>query len=165
MFPEDYHFLKQSSNTRSTQTLVCIVLLELLLQQSWSSNTLAAWWEEPTHWKRPWCWERLGAGRKGDNRGWDDRIASPTQWTWTWANLTDTEGQGAWRAVVHGVKESQTCLSDEQWDRDPSVHFLWDRHLPGFSTCAITALGSLQSLRAAKCYIIRWITYLQLYVV
>ena len=26
---------------------------------SWSSNTLATWWEEPTHWKRPWCWERL----------------------------------------------------------------------------------------------------------
>ena len=28
---------------------------------SWSSNTLATWWEEPTHWKRPWCWERLKA--------------------------------------------------------------------------------------------------------
>ena len=26
---------------------------------SWSSNTLATWWEEPTHWKRLWCWERL----------------------------------------------------------------------------------------------------------
>ena len=26
---------------------------------SWSSNTLATWWEEPTHWKQPWCWERL----------------------------------------------------------------------------------------------------------
>jgi len=28
---------------------------------SWSSNTLAPWHEEPTHWKRPWCWERLKA--------------------------------------------------------------------------------------------------------
>ena len=26
---------------------------------SWSSNTLATWYEEPSHWKRPWCWERL----------------------------------------------------------------------------------------------------------
>ena len=25
---------------------------------SWSSNTLATWCKEPTHWKRPWCWER-----------------------------------------------------------------------------------------------------------
>ena len=37
---------------------------------SWSSNTLATWWEEPTHWKRPWCWERLRAGREGGDRRW-----------------------------------------------------------------------------------------------
>ena len=28
---------------------------------SWSYNTLATWWEELTHWKGPWCWERLRA--------------------------------------------------------------------------------------------------------
>ena len=22
-----------------------------------------------THWKRPWCWEGLGAGGEGDDRG------------------------------------------------------------------------------------------------
>ena len=26
---------------------------------SWSSNTLATWCKELTHWKRLWCWERL----------------------------------------------------------------------------------------------------------
>ena len=31
-----------------------------------------------THWKRPWCWEELGAGGEGDNRGWDGWMASPT---------------------------------------------------------------------------------------
>ena len=25
-------------------------------------------------------------GREGDNRGWDGWMASPTQWTWVWAN-------------------------------------------------------------------------------
>ena len=29
---------------------------------SWSSNNLATRCEEPTHWKKPWCWERLRAG-------------------------------------------------------------------------------------------------------
>ena len=50
----------------------------------WSrnSNTLATWCEELTHWKRPWCWERLKAGGEGDDRGWDGWMASPTQWTW-----------------------------------------------------------------------------------
>ena len=32
---------------------------------------LAAWCEEPTHWKRLWCWERLRAEREGDDRGWN----------------------------------------------------------------------------------------------
>ena len=53
---------------------------------SWNSNTLATSWEELTHWKRPWCWEGLGAGGEGDNRGWDGWMASLTQWTWVWVN-------------------------------------------------------------------------------
>ena len=36
---------------------------------SWSSNILAPWCEELTHWKRPWCWERLRAGGEGDDIG------------------------------------------------------------------------------------------------
>ena len=32
---------------------------------SWNSNTLATWCEELTHWKRSWCWERLGQEEKG----------------------------------------------------------------------------------------------------
>ena len=37
---------------------------------------------ELTHWKRPWCWERLKVGREGDNRGWNGWMASLTQWRW-----------------------------------------------------------------------------------
>ena len=36
--------------------------------------------------QRPWCWERLRAGGQGSNRAWDGWMASPTQWTWVWAN-------------------------------------------------------------------------------
>ena len=52
---------------------------------SWNSNMLVTWWKESTHWKRPWCWERLKAG-EGDDGGWDGWMASPTQWTWIWVN-------------------------------------------------------------------------------
>ena len=51
---------------------------------NWNSNTLAASCEELTHWKRPWCWEGLGAGGEGDDRGWDGWMASRTRWTWVW---------------------------------------------------------------------------------
>ena len=36
--------------------------------------------------KKPWCWERLTSGGKGDDRGWDGWMASPIQWTWIWAS-------------------------------------------------------------------------------
>ena len=36
--------------------------------------------------KRPWCWEGLGAGGEGDDRGWDGWMVSPTQWTWVWVD-------------------------------------------------------------------------------
>ena len=32
------------------------------------------------------CSERLKAGGKGGDRGWDVWMASPTQWTWVWAS-------------------------------------------------------------------------------
>ena len=40
----------------------------------------------PTHWKRPWCWERLKAGGEGGNRRWTGWMASCTHWTWVWAD-------------------------------------------------------------------------------
>ena len=42
--------------------------------------------EELAHWKRLWCWEGLGAGGEGDDRGWDGWMASPTWWTWVCIN-------------------------------------------------------------------------------
>ena len=53
---------------------------------SWNSSTLATSCEELTHWKRPWCWEELGAGGKADDRGWNGWMASLTQWTGVWVN-------------------------------------------------------------------------------
>ena len=32
------------------------------------------------------CWEGLGSGGEGDNRGWDGWMASLTRWIWVWVN-------------------------------------------------------------------------------
>ena len=53
---------------------------------SWNSNTLATSCEELIHWKRLWCWEGVGAGGEGDDRGWDGWMAPSTQWTWIWVS-------------------------------------------------------------------------------
>ena len=35
---------------------------------------------------KDWCWEGLGAGGEGDDRGGDGWMASRTRWTWVWVN-------------------------------------------------------------------------------
>ena len=35
---------------------------------------------------KDWCWEGLGAGGEGDNRGWDGWMASLIQRMWVWVN-------------------------------------------------------------------------------
>ena len=74
---------------RSNQSILKEISPEISLEGmmlSWSSSTLATSWEELTHWKRPWCWERLKAGEEGDNREWDGWMASLSRWTWVWAS-------------------------------------------------------------------------------
>ena len=66
-----------------------------------SSNTLATWCKQPTHWKRPWSWERLKARGEGDNRGWDGWMASPIQWIWVWEN-----SRRWWRTGKPGMWQS-----------------------------------------------------------
>ena len=62
---------------------------------SWSSNTLATWSEEPIHWKRLWCWERLKAAGKGAAEGeivgWHHRLNEHE----SEQTLGDREGQGS----------------------------------------------------------------------
>ena len=71
------------STKRAENFLGCSLegmMLKLKLQY------LATSCEELTHWKRLWCWEGLGVGGEGDDRGWDSWMASPTHWTWVWVN-------------------------------------------------------------------------------
>ena len=71
---------------------------------------LATRCEEPTPWKRPWCWERLKARGGSGDRGWDGWMELLMQWTWLWAHtLKDRQ---AWQAVLYGIAKSWTWLSD-----------------------------------------------------
>ena len=79
---------------------------------SWNCNTLTTWCEEPTHQKRPWCWERLRAEGEGRQRmRWLDGIADAVDMSMSELQelVMDREG---WHAAVHGVPKSWTWLSD-----------------------------------------------------
>ena len=92
-------FLKEISPGYSLQGL----MLKLKLQY------FGHLMQELTHWKRPWCWEGLGSGGEGDDRGWDGWMTSLTQWTWVWVNSRSWWWTGR---RIHGVKRSWTRLSD-----------------------------------------------------
>ena len=64
------------TSRRSNQSILKEIILNIHWKDwfwTWSSNTLAIWCKEPTHWKIPWCWERLKAKGEGCSREWDDR--------------------------------------------------------------------------------------------
>ena len=80
----------------------------------WSSNTLATWCEEPTHWKRPWCWGRLRAGGEGGNRGQNGWTVSQTQCTWVWANSEIVKDREAWCVQSMGLQRVRHNWVTEQ---------------------------------------------------
>ena len=78
---------------RSNQSILKEISPEYSLEGlmwSWNPNTLATWYKELIHLKRPWCWERLKAEGAEDDGEWDGWMASPMWWTWVWA------GAGSW---------------------------------------------------------------------
>ena len=67
---------------------------------SWSSNTLATWCKEPTHWKRMMLGKIEGRRRRVWQR-MNGRMASLTWWKWVWAS-----SGSCWRTGKPGVLQS-----------------------------------------------------------
>ena len=73
---------------------------------------LATWCEELTHWKRPWCWDKLNAEGDGDNRGQDGFRALLSQWTWVWVNSLSWQWTGKPGMLQSIIAKSWTWLSN-----------------------------------------------------
>ena len=91
--------------------------------------------DEQIHWKRPWCWERLRARGEGEDRGWDDWVASLTQWTWIWANSRKeiAKARKACCAAVRGLQRAGHDLTSEQQQTHPGAFI--SRSFTNFASC------------------------------
>ena len=96
---------------------------------SWSSSALATWYEEPTHWKRPWCWERCRRrrGKQDEMVGWHHRLNGHG----FEQALGDSEGQGILVCCSQwGGKELDTTeqLNKKCWrgcEKKGSLLYCW----------------------------------------
>ena len=56
---------------RSNQSILKEITLNIHWKDwcwNWSASIWIIWWEQATHWKSPWCWERLRAETEGGLR-------------------------------------------------------------------------------------------------
>ena len=102
---------------RSNQSILKKLTLNIHWKDCcWSSNTLATWCEELTHWKIPWCWDRLKVGGEEGDGGKDGFMASP--WTWVEQTLGDNKGPGSLACCSPwGHKESD--MTERLNDQEP----------------------------------------------
>ena len=106
--------LESPLDSKKTQSILNEINLNIHWKDwcwSWSSNTLATWWEQLTHWKRPdagkdWRQKETGMQRKK----WFNSITDPMDMNLS--TLRKIVDRGAWRAAVHGVAKSWTWLSN-----------------------------------------------------
>ena len=101
-------------------------------------NMLVTWCKEPTHWKRPWFWERLKPKWGEGGKGWNGLRASSTQWTWIWAN----HGR-EWRTEEPGLLQFMGSQRIRQFLRNASRKFN-TIYLPRVSCLCRTITPSLQ---------------------
>ena len=143
------------------------------MEWCWSQNssTLATSCEELTHWKRLWCWEGLGAGAEGDDRGWDGWMTSLTWWTWVWVNSGSWWWTGRPGVLRFMGSQSQTRLSD--WTElnwmgpDTMIFVFWMLSFkPTFSLSTFTSIkwlfssSSLSAIRVVSSAYLRLLIFL-----
>ena len=113
---------------------------------NWNCTTLAICCKELTPWKKSWCWERLRAGGEVDNRGWDDWMASLTQWIWWRTGKLDVLQSMGSQRVGHNL------ATEQQWPQQSTLlHFMLN-HIQWNFFMAIFHILSPSS------YTVRWIS-------
>ena len=118
--------------------------LILLTSWSWNSNTLDTWWEEPTHWKRLWCWQRLRATRIK----WQRRM----RWL---DGIIDSIDMSLWTPGVSEIQGSLVCRKSMGLQR-VRHHQAAEQQL----RCKVrpSLLLSLFGRTASTCFLIPWPT-------
>ena len=86
-------------NPKGNQSWIFIGRLLLRLKRQYFGPLC----EEPTHWKRPWCWEDERQEKKHRGRGWGWNGYHHRLSGHEFEQTPEVEDRGAWHAIVRGV--------------------------------------------------------------
>ena len=103
---------------------------------SWNSNTLATWCEADSF-EKTLMLGKIEGRKKGDDRGWDGWMASPTQWTWVWV-----DSRSWWWTGRPGMLR---FVGSQRVGRDWATELIWS-HLPSWTSEFYWESGSRDSL-------------------
>ena len=95
-----------------------------------------------------WCWEGLGAGGEGDDRGWDGWMASLTRWTWVWVN------SGSWWWT--GRPGVLWFMGLQRVGHDWATELNWQSLVVCMSRCSSQGRKSSAVLVASTFLLYRW---------
>ena len=111
---------------------------------SWNSNTLATWYAELTHWKRPWCWERLKAGGEGMTEdemiGWHHWL--DRHWVWVSSRSWWCTGRPGVLQPIGAQRVEHDWVTGLDWteSRLSVLLQLWDIHHTSGSSAPLYCL-------------------------
>ena len=108
--------LKEINPEYSLEEMMLKLKLQYFCHLMWRTDSL----------ERPQCWERLKVGGEEDSRQWDGWMASPTQWTLSWAiGLWVWANSGKWwRTGKPGVLQSMLLNMDCDWRTTATYSYL-----------------------------------------
>ena len=95
--------LKEISPEYSLEGLMLKLILQYFGHLMWGTDSLE---------KTQKCWERLKAGREGDDREWDSWMTSPSRWTWVWVDSSTWWWTGRPWVLCFKGSQSLTQVSD-----------------------------------------------------
>ena len=103
-----FHWFRPVERWRPSQWILKEIKLEHSLEGLMMKlQHFGPWYEELTHWKRPWCWRK----RRQQRMRWLDGITDSTDMSFN--KLQEiVKDRESWHAAVHGAGKSWTWLSD-----------------------------------------------------
>ena len=116
--------LKEISPEYSLEGLMLKLKLQYFGYQMWRTDSFG----------KTLMLRKLKVGGKGDDRGWDGWMASPTQWVWVWAS------SGSWTGKPGVLQSMRSKRVGHNWVTEENTYQIWLKISYSFVSLCFTSI-------------------------